>query len=165
MPNDNWEHKLPSNMSDNDKKALKSAGMVFGTPVPNEYLLLYVQLPSNWKIVPTDDSNFTVLLDDRSRERAGMLYTKSSKKPFAELFCVTRYKADLDYFRLEKGEAVGLATDGDTILHRSPRFSFDVKGDKRLRMKAEDSAIKDAERWLTERFPHWKDVTLYWDTK
>lgn len=65
---------LPTQCSEDDRKALEAAGVVFGEKVEGDDIFTHVTLPAGWKKQRTDHSMWTDLLDGEGTKRAAIFY-------------------------------------------------------------------------------------------
>ena len=122
-------------------------------------LFVTASLPKGWKIVPTDHSMWSRLLDDKGRERASIFYKAAFYDRDAFINFNHRYISTSEY--LEKKE-------GDKY-HPKYYCVKDISTDKELfTTKAteeyDDSDLRElADNFLNENFPDHKKITAYWD--
>jgi hypothetical protein len=64
--------KLPQEMDDRTRELLESKGVVFGDTVDG--IFLSCMLPAGWKIVPTDHSMWSHLIDENDNRVAAIFY-------------------------------------------------------------------------------------------
>jgi len=65
---------LPTECSEDDRKALEAAGVVFGSKVAGDDIFTHVTLPAGWKKQRTDHSMYTDLIDSDGKKRASIFY-------------------------------------------------------------------------------------------
>lgn len=144
-------------------KVLENAGVVFGEKIS---LFYSVTLPKGWKIIDTEELIFWHLIDDRERKRATIKYD-----PFrfeAELQLNTRFNFCRDYDR-EKREniATSVVTDNGKAIHTTKPIVLPQRIDQDYQSpewyQTGNQADSDAESWLDESFPNWRDPAAYWD--
>lgn len=154
---------LPSQMSSEDRKALESAGVVFGDPVPGDDLFVYVTLPEGWTKSGTSHSMHSDLLDNKGRKRAGIFYKAAFYDRRADLHVVRRFDIGMDYDRSDKGVIVKFVTDGGTKVFTTKDYPY--TGEQyRDNYNAQNSAASDeVNAWLQENYPNWENVSAYWD--
>ncbi len=154
---------LPTEMSKEDRKILKKAGVKFGSPVPGDSLFTYVTLPAGWKKVPTSHSMWSDLVDDKGRKRASIFYKAAFYDRKAHLGTDRRFSIGMDYERSDKGVIVKFVTDGGTKVFTTKEYPY--TGEQyREDYKAQDSAAtNDVKAWLQEHYPKWEDASAYWD--
>lgn len=155
---------LPSQMSPDDRKALESAGLVFGEPVPGDSLFVTVILPEGWTKSGTGHSLHCDLLDDKGRKRASIFYKAAFYDRSAYLNAVRRYEIDMDWVLAEKeGVIVMFAIDGgNTRVFETQKPYAGKQYDDDYR-EQKSAAYNQVEAWLNENHPDWKDASAYWD--
>jgi hypothetical protein len=60
----------------------------------------------------------------------------------------------------ERLPIIGVVMDGKTTIHKTEAIS--AKSD-REHMEFHEAKRKEAETWLDENYPEWKDPFAYWD--
>jgi hypothetical protein len=147
---------LPIEMSPNDKKLIsKKTGIIFKEEV-NE-LFVRVELPEGWKIVPTEHSMWTRLVDDKGRRRGSIFYKASFYDRRAMLTFDPYYQihtlSNEDYSQwlgVEVRDAEG------KVLHSIKNEDPD---DVHEYFEGQDKARE----WLNENYPNNRDPFAYWD--
>lgn len=155
---------LPLKMRrDNDKEILEAAGVKFLSPVENDKLFQYVELPAGWKKFPTDHSMWSNLVDDKGRVRATIFYKAAFYDRNAFMSTSTRFEIASDYDKREsEGVSVANVLDGGKVVHTTnPRKIPKERNDKYLAVSK--ATTKDAENWLTKNYPDWRNPGAYWD--
>jgi hypothetical protein len=66
--------QLPAKCDSALKVRLEAAGVVFGSPTPNDPLFVMAVLPEGWKKKPTDHSMWSELVDDKGVQQALIFY-------------------------------------------------------------------------------------------
>ena len=69
---------LPVEIGGNGKEVLEAAGVKFLGAVENDDLFQYVELPADWKKVPTEDDRWSSLVDETGKIRADIFYKAAS---------------------------------------------------------------------------------------
>lgn len=150
---------LPSEISDEDRKALQKHGVRFGKQVNDDPLFTYAFLPDGWQIKPSDHSMWSYLLDDKGRRRASIFYKAAFYDRKAHLSCERRFSISADYDREDKERvAVAKIMDMDDVIHRTEPVAM-IEG---KRWQAGEEARNKAQQWLNDRYPEWKDPSAYW---
>ena len=144
-------------VGEEQKKVLEAAGCKFLGQVEDDSLFQFVQLPPGWRKEATEHSMWSRLLDDRGRERAVIFYKAAFYDRRASIHLKTRFRVRKNYDRKEVIEVS--AFDGETAIHSltSPIPESGDEYDSTLALE------KQAETWLTERWPEWRSVGAYWE--
>lgn len=66
--------QLPTDIPAKLREKLEAAGVEFGGPNPDDTLFAPVKLPQGWKIVPTEHSMWTELVDAEGKVQASIFY-------------------------------------------------------------------------------------------
>lgn len=128
--------------------------------VKGDELFTEVVLPEGWEVRPADDSRWTVLVDDRGRERAQMFYKAAFYDRKAHIRFERRFTAhgeptngyDSDSFMTDN--RVGIVRDCGNEIYRTDEVRHDDPVAGGLRGQAE--------AWLDERHSDWRDPAAYW---
>lgn len=168
---------LPTDMgSPETKSVLEKLGVRFLGEVPDDPIFQYVEFSEGWKKVPTAEPRLSMLVDTNGRERARIFYKAAPYDRRASLLLETRYtyrdilnRSAFDGTLLNDTEPiVAFVTDGcgegvgeERILWTSEEF--DPPQERLERFRAWQAARKQAEAWLDENFPQWRDPLAYWD--
>ena len=168
--------RLPAQYSfdaDKQKAALEAAGVVFGGPVEGDPIWVHAKLPERWKIIPTDHSMWSTLVDELGRPRARIFY----KAAFYDRSCHTsvekRFNAETKY--PDSGTAdpfFGQATDAGRVVWTSEAIpnideecpqggGYDVM-QAWARGRPHNRARALASQWLDDNRPGWDDFAAYW---
>ncbi len=146
--------------SENPMGVLSAAGVIWHEPI-GESVIYKVSLPLGWSKIEVSGATFK-LLDDRGRDRAT---TFESSKPFITLS--RRFRFSRDHER-EKGKDPGeivayVRGENGIVLHTTQAVSTKhcrgEDGRHELRARVEE----EAEKWLDEYYPNWRDPGAYWD--
>lgn len=153
---------LPRDMSDEDKLALETAGVVFGDPVPGDDLFVYVTLPEGWHRQGTSHDMHSDLLDEKGRRRAGIFYKAAFYDRRADMHIVPRFSIRTDY-ETPKGTITKHAMDGNEVVFTATEsYEGEEYGDNYNLVTAVVSTLCDA--WFRENgFPEWRNASMYWD--
>lgn len=65
---------LPQSIALEDKKLLESMGIVFGQKLPDDPLFCEAELPTGWKIIPTEHSMWSDLVNNKGKKIASIFY-------------------------------------------------------------------------------------------
>jgi hypothetical protein len=172
---------LPSECSEEGQKVLEAAGVVFGKHVGGDTVFRYVTLPAGWKKVPTDHVMWSMLVDEKGRERASIFYKGAFYDRKAAMRAVRRFRIQEDFKRNADGSIVhnyettrAYVLDGDTRLFETDWITIPQPADGlpahehraawdayQNRMKTE-GACAVAGAWLAARYPNHADGA-YWD--
>lgn len=141
---------------------------------PSE-IFIGVTLPTGWQITPTEHSMWSNLTDDKSRERASIFYKAAFYDRSAHVRLNNRYSYDAQPVGgWENGSGAGsqyqgVVTDCGKVIFRtmptSAQPSYNQSDNTALTewFTKRDGKSKEAEAWLNEQFPNWKDPLAYWD--
>lgn len=153
--------RLPKMMDDEDRKALKKAGVKFGK-VQDDGLFVQAKLPPGWRVLPTDHALWSDLVDDRGRKRASVFYKAAPWDRNASLRASCRYGIDVAH--LVDDRSRGVVRDGRRIIHVTDVVRNDPIEDIRADKGkfASDKARQAAADWLMARFPKCSDPSAYW---
>ena len=134
--------------------ALEKAGVKFGAVRQNDDVFRDATLPAGWKIVPTDHSMWSKLLDNEGRERAKIFYKAAFYDRSAHMGVCTRYIHADDYGDETKTLRIKDAVTGVFVWQSESLPKRDYA--------ASDEAYKAAEEWMAANFPDWRDPGAYW---
>lgn len=147
-----------------DPKKFEQMGVVFSGQ--GDDLFLDATLPNGWSIKPTEHSMWSDLIDDKGRKRAAIFYKaafydRSAHISLTRRYSISGYEAcDKDGNPVDGSRSAKfyktVVKDGDSVI-----YSIAVRNDGAYSDK--ESHYKDAEKWLDEHFPQWKDAAAYWD--
>ena len=154
---------LPSQMSREARLGLETAGVVFGDPVPGDYLFVYVTLPNGWYKEGTSHDMYSSLMDNKGRKRAGIFYKAAFYDRRADLRIESRFEVRQDY-NATGGTVIYYVTDGGEKVFTTDPIAY--KGEKygRHHQKAQKKALETCESWLKSNdFPEWANPGMYWD--
>lgn len=147
---------------DCDRDMLALAGVKFG-PDAND-LFVTVQLPDGWKKQATEHSMWSYLLDEKGRKRGSIFYKAAFYDRRAHMQMIRRYNidghvsCDADGNDVEYGKNTHMKTvvvDGDTALRAIAVRKADDYA-------AGDMHEKQAEQWLDQNHPDWRNPLAYW---
>lgn len=154
---------LPTNMSENDRRVLEQAGVVFGSQVSGDEMFTYVTLPTGWKKVATSHSMWSDLVDDKGRKRASMFYKAAFYDRSAHLTTCRRFDAGIDYDRSDTDVIVKFVFDGDAKVFTTKEYPYTGEPYSDDYWLQDRAATDEVNAWLKEHFPNWEDASAYWD--
>lgn len=154
---------LPTDMGQDDRKALEQAGVVFGDQVPGDEMFTYATLPAGWKKVATSHSMWSHLVDDKGRKRASMFYKAAFYDRSAHLNTNRRFGVGMDYERSDEGAVVKFVTDGETKVFTTKEYPYEGEEHGSDYREQNRAANDEVVTWLKERYPNWEDPSAYWD--
>lgn len=137
---------------------LEKAGVIFGDAIKGDPLFTYVQLPPGWRIVPTEHTLWSNLMDDKGRCRANVFYKAAFYDRRAHFQATPRYTGDI--VTTEEGMS-GKVYDGDKVIWETPAVARPKN--PKDEYDAECDLISQLEVWLDENFPDWCNPAAYWD--
>lgn len=157
---------LPVEMSIECRRVLEAHGVRFGDGVEGDPLFVHATLPAGWTKRGTDHNMHSVLLDEQGRVRAGIFYKAAFYDRRASMHAVCRFKieqydeCDQSGQPAEKGtHYLTTVKDADVICHV---VGWRLRGpDGRDQM---DALQEQAEKWLDDHRPQWRDAAAYWTT-
>lgn len=154
---------LPTDMSENDRRVLEQAGVVFGSQVSGDEMFTYVTLPTGWKKVATSHSMWSDLVDDKGRKRASMFYKAAFYDRRAHLTTCRRFSTGIDYDRSDTGVIVKFVFDGDAKVFTTKEYPYTGEPYSDDYWLQDRAATDEVNAWLKEHFPNWEDASAYWD--
>lgn len=138
---------LPSDMGDH-RPVFEAFGFKFGSPVDGDPLFVHAELPTGWSKKPTDHSMWSMLVDDRGRDRARIFYKAAFYDRRASMSPIRRYSVDREYSKPSYDVVRVWVTDRAT--------------GEEIWSQAGD-ADKAAYAWLKENRPDCDDVVKSWE--
>ena len=151
---------LPWQFRRGKREDLERAGVVYGGIVSNNHLLAICTLPHGWQLVRTEDSQWKDLLDDKGNRRASVYICTDVFRRNAYIELVSPFTIREGY---QDGETVvwHAYEDGRSVFASSAYpYSED---DATSYYQAEAAAKAEAETWLDEHCPDWRDPNAYWN--
>lgn len=150
---------------DNPEKRAQweAAGFVFGEPITEGRHTMFVActFPRGWKLVPTEHSMWSSVVDAKGRKRAAVFFKAAFYDYSAHTFGLeSRYTRSSDGGDDGKPVRVGVFESGTTPVHivaEWPDWEAYYKNDDREKHKA------TAEAWLAEHYPDHANPLAYWD--
>lgn len=140
--------QLPMECSPGGREALIKAGVIFGEVSQGDKLFCNVTLPQGWRKVGTDHSMWSDLRDEKDRVRARIFYKAAFYDRRAHMSVITRFTLESDY---KDKVCFYRVKDGNTLLFETP-----CNEESR-------TSHEQAEAWISEKYPEWKDHSAYWD--
>lgn len=116
-----------------------------------------VEMPKGWKIVPTNHSMWSDIVDEQGRKRGGMFYKAAFYDEDANMFLNVRYNYNA-YQEAGTGFYKTVITDAGKPIHEIGKRK-DRENDKC------DEHVDKANEYLDKHFPDWKNIVAYWDQK
>lgn len=153
---------LPREMSGATRRALETAGVVFGDPVPGDDLFVYVTLPEGWTRRSTSHDMHSDLLDEKGCKRASIFYKAAFYDRRADIRAINRFGVRMDY-DAPAGTLVMNVYDGNDIVFTiSGTYEGEKFGDGYDELSK--TLHKACNEWFNENgFPDWTNAGLYWD--
>lgn len=147
---------------------LEKMGIVFGDEV--DELFINVTLPDGWKKERTGHSMWSILKDDKGRERASIFYKAAfydrrafmrlESRFFATAQPVGGWDSDNTIFH-------AVVLDGGQIVWESEKTPPKPENATNEEMIAwydfEEGLKNQAVAWLNENYPDWENPLAYWD--
>jgi len=147
-------------------------GVQYGEPVDD--LFVAVKLPEGWHKEATDHSMHNNLLDDKGRVRARIFYKAAFYDRRADISLIRRYTCgtepvggykedneDAPYCGYVRDQATGENIWQSENTVDQPNWDGPRETALAL-MDAKDELGGQAERWLNEHYPDWKNPLAYW---
>lgn len=124
-------------------------------------LFFDVVLPDGWEKEATEHSMWSVLLDDKGRERASIFYKAASYDRDSFVNFVTRYSWRGNYE--EQGNVSYIVEDNASgeVIFETEKISKDIKNPDFF--KLEDGLQKKCKQFLKTNFPEHEDINAYWN--
>ncbi len=171
--------RLPKDINDHRfrGKDAKEVYALAGIEVTGECddIFLNVKLPAGWKLIPTDHSMWSKLMDEKGRERAmifykAAFYDRNAHFSFTSRFRVAEepedaYKTDVSYEVRDNMRRFGRVYDGETVVFQTEgRVPIKVEpGSWEARDKQEKELRAECEAWLVANgYPDYRDPFKYW---
>lgn len=122
-------------------------------------LFYKANLPPGWSIRPTEHSMNSDLVDSQACNRAGIFYKAAFYDRNADVTLTMRYGVSAQYegADFETGTLCERVVDSKTAA-----VLFESKFVPRKDFKAQDVIRTEAEAFLLERFPDYRDPFAYW---
>ena len=117
-------------------------------------LFVHVTLPDGWKIVPTDHSMWSDLVDPKGVKRASIFSKEAFYDRSAHMDLLTRYVRNVDYAGIVRTYSVIDRETGQTLR------TFGTTGSRDW--DTQDRLAAEMQAWLAEHYPDHKDPLAYW---
>ncbi len=162
--------ELPRSCDNETQELLEAWGVKFGEPTDD--LFRKAELPSGWKLVPTDHSMWSHLVDHNGRERAGIFYKAAFYDRHARISANSRFRMEWasDY---KPGKLFTMhIVDGrkDAVLHKeqievTEENRFDKYGPNHeiTAPSASEMCRCKCCEWLDANRPGWRDTKFAWE--
>lgn len=145
-------------------------------------LFVKVKLPIGWKVIPTEHSMWSYLVDNLNRKRASIFYKAAFYDRDAHISFNKRFKYEVvtysddvnkkySDFHERKNHApiFGRVFDGDKVIFETEHDLFAEKYDENHSKdwwknyeNLEKSKSTECKKWLDERYPEWNNIYVYW---
>lgn len=151
---------LPIKCNHCTREQLEQMGIVFFEPIDD--LFVNVKLPDGWKKVPTNHSMWSDLVDEKERARGGIFYKAAfyDRNAFIRIdrrFSFRNKQLGNDY---DTSPRAAVVTDQGEVIWQSESES---PSDEVPIYEAGERYLPEAEAWLEEHYPDWRDPLAYWD--
>lgn len=166
--------QLPTKGSEDP--AWAKMGVIFGAAVEGDAIWRKVTLPEGWKVVPTDHSMWSNLVDAKGTKRAAIFYKAAFYDRSCHIYPECRYVVDRQYASIEfkndddrrqrsvvKDRATGKLLLEPEWIDFINANTDEEREQNRKRYDAQYMQAADCEKWLKEHFPDFKDASAYWD--
>jgi len=140
------------------KKELKKLGFKFLKDADD--IFVNVVMPVGWKKVGTDHDMWSDLVDNKGRKRASIFYKAAFYDRSAHMRLIRRFSVNRNW-EFENGIQY-FVKDGDVVVFQTEAVKTPEKYSANYNI-AEIGLGKEAENWLLERYPNYKDVMAYWN--
>jgi hypothetical protein len=153
----------PYGCGDRDLRAeWESVGFVFGeTLTGQDSIFVACTFPDGWALRPTGHSVWSDVVDAKGRKRAAVFFKAAFYDYNAHTFGLEfRYTVGGDYLTNDASDRrmayyVKDAVTGDRLC--------EFKDEQPLKTFEGSAARRQAEAWLADRFPDYKNPLAYWD--
>lgn len=149
------------------RETLAKWGVKFLGSVEGGQSLQRVELPTGWKKIPTYEPRLVMLVDDKGRERARICLFSENKVLVIQPRYGVREMLLNELFH-GNGPISAVVADGRIVtgeggaLYETEPTDLPLYGQNE-RYKARRKAVEDAEAWLDEHYPDWRNPLAYWD--
>ena len=153
---------LPTPSVESDRTALEKCGVVFGATIPGLPAFTFVNLPAGWTLVPgVLPGHIHGLLDGQGRIRA-RVEIRSDIKPTQryDLSVMASHHRKETWYEVR--DVNGEGTFGEKIF-TTGAHSYTGRNDGEDARVKQDLARGEAEAWLDEHRPNWRDPAKSWD--
>lgn len=149
---------LPAKVSDQGRKILERAGVVFGQLVLDDDLFVFVTLPEGWRKEGTDHNMWSKLLDGQGRERAAIFYKAAFYDRRAHMSVEPRFEIREDYN--DQNMIVFSVRDGGEVAFTG--MSVPRKGISQRRYRKQmKQARRQVNGWLNQNHPGWETASAW----
>lgn len=151
---------LPTDGIEEVRKIIESSGGAIGDRVIGDKIFTNVTLPEGWTKKETSHSMWSMLLDDKGRERASIFYKASFYDRSAHIRSERRFAVDTYSHDIE-GEVKAVVKDACGEVE----FSTDIVkvGKDEMSYRVWERLTLEVEKYLNEHFPDWRNPEAYWD--
>lgn len=146
------------------REKLESLGFVFGEAVDD--IFTYVQFPEGWSKVPTENSMWSDLVDNKGRKRGGIFYKAAFYDRSAhmnldrKITCNQVFESQDDY---EAGHIKYRVMDDDESVLYENKYATDGKRCEGNYWDVDSIAETNAREWLEKNYPDYNNPMAYWD--
>jgi len=176
-------NQLPRKTNNSEKSIYEKLGIKILERGNNDPLFVEAILPEGWKILPTEHSLWSNLVDHLNRKRAMIFYKAAFYDRDAHISFNTRYKYGIitylenddekypDFYDKKNHITIfGRVLDGDKVIHETQRDIFVGKYDEKNKERwwknydnLEKSKREECKKWLDEKYPEWNNIFNYWE--
>jgi hypothetical protein len=143
------------------RKELISLGFKFLGPYDD--IFVSVEMPADWKKVPTDHDMWSDLVDDKGRKRASIFYKAAFYDRSAHMHLIKRFSINQNWDALMKMQMQYFVKDGDDIIiYKTDLITFKKNYDEEY-YKIEKELSSEAKTWLQKNYPDYENTMAYWD--
>ncbi len=146
---------LPAYMPATTRNLLATNGVGFGNLVEDDARLIRVQLPSGWR-VGSEGQGPAHLLDDRGRSRAYIVHNDAAS--ITNMLCRFAVLPREPWTPSGRFDVLDRSTGVVVFTAKIRRGDLPSWYDY-----YRQAAWEQAEAWLDERYPQWRDPAPYWD--
>jgi len=150
-----------------NRKLWESLGFVFGKDIDD--LFVSVIFPEGWKIDATDHNMWCKLLDDQGRPRGAQFYKAAFYDRDASIHLDSRYHIETWPTDVDNKVTVNIVDKATNQSIRSFQVDklnpalFSTKDDfERDCYRKRSTLTEQAQTWLDENYPDYKDPLAYW---
>lgn len=145
------------------REMLEAIGIKFGADVDD--LFVTAQLPDGWKKRATDHSMWSDLFDEKGRKRAAIFYKAAFYDRKAHISLCRRYNISVYEACDANGNAAeyGKHSHMKTIVQDCGVLLHEVGLREDRDYATCDAHEAQAEAWLNEHYPDWRNPLAYWN--
>lgn len=148
-----------------DRESFEKLGFKFGKDADD--IFIEVEFPKGWRKKTTDHSMWTKIIDDKGRERGSIFFKAAFYDRSAHVSLSRRFGVRQSYGEdVKETESVYISDASNELKKRIEGFlkpDWNDREEAQERSTKIDSATKELNDWLTNKYPNWQDVTAYWD--